>query len=208
MIRKAVRSTNTLVMIHQKKNIPSLIGRMISTHSVNREQSLGQTDKFKPPDDEQYLRSYAVNGFSKDSRSDMIISHPKNPDVSFKIEFSQTNKDKMLSPLQYSLGSLAGCEVATLRFLAKQMGLHVGSVEHKKVEGWLDVRGYGKGDPTIPSHFQRVEIEALVETDATDEQLKLLKERVEHQCPIHSMFKASGCHVNSTWISKTPASNK
>lgn len=145
--------------------------------------------------------SQSITSTQADPTSNIVVSLVNNPSVNFTIEMNKP-KEQSLTPLQVSLGSLAGCEVATMRYLAHQMKLNIGEVTHKRIEGWFDVRGFAKGEQGVPAHFQHVDIEIVVETDATEEQIAVLKERVEVQCPVHSMFRASGCQMNSKWTVK------
>jgi uncharacterized OsmC-like protein len=104
-----------------------------------------------------------------------------------------------VSPLQSALGALAGCEIATARFIAGQMKIKIGSMNFPKVVGWLDVRGYGKGDTSVQLHFQRVDMVCEIETDATQEVIDILKDRVEHQCPVYGLYRAAGVQFNVEW---------
>jgi len=57
--------------------------------------------------------------------------------------------------------------------------------------------------PPVPSHLQKlwgtVTVVVLPAAKETNERLQLLKEQVEHRCPVSSMILASGCKTDVVW---------
>lgn len=171
-------------------------GMLFSTNVPIMEQTVGQGDQTRISNDNKYLRSYNITAaYDTSTNGPLVVQNAKNPQVTFSINLA----DKNMSPLHYTLIALAGCEIATAEFLAKSMGLHLGRIKFNKIEGLIDYRGYVKGDSTVPLHWQIVNMDAEFETNATEEQFNILRERVEKQCPVFGLFKASGCKMNINW---------
>ena len=154
----------------------------------------------------KYMRPFSVVANSEQGAKTVVTSDT-DPQLFCIMDESMKSGGKAegMTPLQNVLGSLAGCEVATARFIAGQMGIQIGAMRFPKIVGWLDVRGFGKGDTSVPLHFQRVDMVCEIETDASEETINILKERVEAQCPVYGLFKAANCRMNIDWqIVKIP----
>ena len=80
--------------------------------------------------------------------------------------------DEAPSPLFYALGSLTSCNQVTAALVAKDLGIRLGKWTFD-IQGDLDTAvlvGGAEGN----ANFDRVEVRATVETDATDEQFATL----------------------------------
>eukprot|EP00741_Cyanophora_paradoxa_P019569 tig00021128_g18891.t1 len=96
--------------------------------------------------------------------------------------------------LDYALGALAACEQSTALDLARQRNINIRSMNFD-MEATLDVRGY-RGVPGVPSQFQTLRSTVLIDADATEEQLRELKELVSERCPLHALFRAAGVKMS------------
>jgi putative redox protein len=105
--------------------------------------------------------------------------------------------DSAPSPLFYALGSLTSCNQVTASLVAKDLGIRLGRWTFD-VRGDLDtavlVGGAGGN-----ANFDRVEVRATVETDASDEQFARLVSETERRCPVTQLFVRSGLEFANHW---------
>ncbi len=93
--------------------------------------------------------------------------------------------DAAQSPGDLILTALGSCQGIMYAALASAMGIELTSCKIK-LSGNLDLHGlFGMGaDKGIPPGFQDIEFESIIESPASDEELKQLVDAVEAQCPI------------------------
>ncbi|MFK7816425.1 MAG: OsmC family protein [Gammaproteobacteria bacterium] len=93
--------------------------------------------------------------------------------------------DMAQSPGDLILTALGTCQGIMYAALASAMGIELTSYK-VKLEGNLDLHGlFGMGvDKGIPPGFQDLSFESIIESPASDEELKQLVDAVEAQCPI------------------------
>ncbi|EAR95075.1 OsmC family protein (macronuclear) [Tetrahymena thermophila SB210] len=112
---------------------------------------------------------------------------------------------KVNQPLYLFLSSLIACEQATGNFIAKQMGITIKNV-HFDIKGERDERGFGHlpitEEPPVTSAFQKIYGTAIVETEASEEQIKQLSEILKIRCPVARMVVQSGCQLDIQWKKK------
>lgn len=112
-------------------------------------------------------------------------------------------QDAAPSPLFYALGALTSCNQVTASLVAKDLGITLGKLEFT-VRGDLDTAvlvGGAEGN----ANFDRVEVTALVESDATPEQFATLEREVDRRCPVSQLFRRSGTEFVTTWTQVEPA---
>lgn len=105
--------------------------------------------------------------------------------------------DSAPSPLFYALGSLTSCNQVTASLVAKDLGVQLGRWTFD-VRGDLDTAvlvGGAEGN----ANFDRVEVRATVETDATPEQFERLVSETERRCPVTQLFRRSGLEFVNDW---------
>jgi len=106
-------------------------------------------------------------------------------------------------PVYMLLSALIGCETATANFVARQMKFRIRDIRFR-LSAWRDERGAIslplEVTDHIPSQLQVVKGEAVVDTDATQEQLTTLGHHVHKRCPIASMLVNSGCKLDISWV--------
>lgn len=93
--------------------------------------------------------------------------------------------DAAQSPGDLILTALGSCQGIMYAALASAMGIELTSLK-VKLSGNLDLHGlFGMGvDKGIPPGFQDISFESIIESPASDEELKQLVNAVEAQCPI------------------------
>ena len=106
-------------------------------------------------------------------------------------------KDAAPSPLFYALGALTSCNQVTASLVAKDLGITLGAWTFD-IQGDLDTAvlvGGADGN----ANFDRVEVRATVQTDATDEQFATLVSETERRCPVTQLYKRSGTEFVNDW---------
>ena len=102
------------------------------------------------------------------------------------------------TPLQTVLGALCGCESVTFNRTAAEMGLEYRGLTFE-AEFRIDVRGrMGKAD--VRPHFQKVRVEARVDTDASDEDLARVVEETERRCPVFNLIRDANVTCEMRWV--------
>jgi putative redox protein len=105
--------------------------------------------------------------------------------------------DSAPSPLFYALGALTSCNQVTASLVAKDLGVRLGAWSFD-IQGDLDTAvlvGGAEGN----ANFDRVEVRATVETDATDEQFATLISETARRCPVTQLFERSGLEFVNDW---------
>ncbi|WP_214368239.1 OsmC family protein [Pseudonocardia sp. H11422] len=105
--------------------------------------------------------------------------------------------DAAPSPLFYALGSLTSCNQVTASLVAKDLGIRLGRWTFE-VKGDLDTAVLVAGAEGN-ANFDRVEVRATVETDATEEQFATLVSETERRCPVSQLFLRSGLEFVNNW---------
>jgi uncharacterized OsmC-like protein len=106
-------------------------------------------------------------------------------------------KDEAPSPLFYALGSLSSCNQVTAALVAKDLGITLGRFTFE-VRGDLDTAvlvGGADGN----ANFDRVEVKATIESDATPEQFATLESETDRRCPVSQLFRRSGTEFVVEW---------
>jgi putative redox protein len=117
--------------------------------------------------------------FNIESASQKVTTQVKAGAHTFYVDEPKNlgGSDKGANPLNTLLGSLAGCENAIANMVAKEMKFNLNGIDFK-IEGVLDPRGL-RGDVSVKQYFQTLTIEALVDTDESDERVQELKEKTD-----------------------------
>jgi putative redox protein len=105
--------------------------------------------------------------------------------------------DSAPSPLFYALGALTSCNQVTASLVAKDLGISLGQWTFD-IQGDLDTAvlvGGAEGN----ANFDKVEVRATVETDATSEQFDTLISETERRCPVTQLYARSGTDLTSEW---------
>lgn len=114
-------------------------------------------------------------------------------------------EDSAPSPLFYALGALTSCNQVTASLVAKDLGVSLGEWSFE-IRGDLDTAvlvGGAEGN----ANFDRVEVRATVQTDASPEQFDRLVSETARRCPVTQLFERSGLEFVNDWTrAELPAS--
>lgn len=105
--------------------------------------------------------------------------------------------DAAPSPLLYALGSLTSCNQVTGALVAKDLGVQLGKWTFD-IQGDLDTAVLA-GGADGNANFDKVEVRATVETDASEEQFATLVAETERRCPVTQLFQRSGLEFVNNW---------
>ena len=97
--------------------------------------------------------------------------------------FGFNGQNKGPKPSELVLAALAACQETTYRIFAEDMGIQIGKIS-VQLRGTQDLRGFMALDEEIPAGFTNIEGKIFIESDATEEDLELLRERVDQHCPV------------------------
>ena len=92
-------------------------------------------------------------------------------------------QNKGPKPSELVLAALAACQETTYRIFAEDMGILIGKIS-VQLRGTQDLRGFMAMDNEIPAGFTKIEGKIFIQSDATEEDLELLRERVDQHCPV------------------------
>lgn len=101
------------------------------------------------------------------------------------------------NPLEYLLGAVSACTSIIINYAAKEQNFRYDGVRFS-AEGTLDPRGF-KGVEGVTTYFQTVNINVILETEESNENILALKETVEKRCPIYNLLKDAGVDVTTDW---------
>mmetsp|Transcript_70362 Transcript_70362/g.141728 ORF Transcript_70362/g.141728 Transcript_70362/m.141728 type:complete len:170 (+) Transcript_70362:72-581(+) len=108
-------------------------------------------------------------------------------------------------PVYLLLAALVGCKQATAMFVARQMKPPVVITSIKfEVKASRDEKGALSLPLAKPleavSRLQQVSGRAMVETQASQEEVDEIGRQVHQRCPIANMMSLSGCDVDVQWV--------
>ena len=128
---------------------------------------------------------------------DAVLARPSAPGYLAGRWWGQLVSDTAPSPLFYALGSLTSCNQVTANLVANDLRIHLGRWTFD-IQGDLDTAvlvGGAEGN----ANFDKVEVRATVETDATSEQFDTLISETERRCPVTQLFQRSGLEFVNNW---------
>ncbi len=105
------------------------------------------------------------------------------------------------NPMQYFIASLASCQNEQSQVVAEELSLNISQVDIM-AEIDLDLSGFMGMSDNSNGSFKNVRLKALVTGEVTNEQVKVLGQKVDDRCPILALLRTSGCTINSTWTKK------
>ena len=97
--------------------------------------------------------------------------------------FGFNGQNKGPKPSELILAALAACQETTYRIFAEDMGIDIGEIS-VKLKGTQDLRGFMALDDETPAGFTDIGGQVFIQSGATDEQLELLRQRVDQHCPV------------------------
>ena len=97
--------------------------------------------------------------------------------------FGFNGQNKGPKPSELVLAALAACQETTYRVFAEDMGIHIGKIS-VQLKGTQDLRGFMALDNKIPAGFTNIEGKIFIQSNANEEELDLLRQRVDQHCPV------------------------
>ncbi len=92
-------------------------------------------------------------------------------------------QNKGPKPSELVLAALAACQETTYRVFAEDMGIPIGKIS-VQLKGTQDLRGFMALDDKIPAGFTNIEGKIFIQSNANEEELDLLRQRVDQHCPV------------------------
>lgn len=102
------------------------------------------------------------------------------------------------NPMETVLSALVACENITAQMIAQEMEFDLRGIDFE-VTAELDPRGI-KGDPSIRTYFEKVEVKAVLKTTESEDRIQALKQAVERRCPAYGMVKAANVEMIDHWV--------
>jgi uncharacterized OsmC-like protein len=107
-------------------------------------------------------------------------------------------KDTAPNPVEYVLVALGSCQEITYRLYADALGIPLTHVS-VKLRGLLDLRGFFDIDQSVRPGYQRIEATVTLDSPASEDDLRRLKEAVDRHCPVLDILR------NPVPVTLTPA---
>jgi uncharacterized OsmC-like protein len=112
------------------------------------------------------------------------------------VEQGGTNRGP--TPLQAVAGALCGCESVTFHRTAEERGFSYRGIAFE-AEYRIDIRGR-MGHRGVRQHFQIVRVEAVVETNESEEAFASMVEETERRCPVFNLIRDAGVRLEVRWL--------
>ncbi|OEH92227.1 OsmC family protein [Bacillus solimangrovi] len=135
-----------------------------------------------------------VSGKSKGMQS---VLNAGNHTITIDEPPNMGGQDSGADPLSTLLSSLAGCENVIANLVAKEINFDLKGIDFDIV-GVLDPRGL-MGDETVKPYFEKVTINAKVDTSESQERIDELQGKVDKRCPVYTTLEAAGIELVPNW---------
>lgn len=103
-----------------------------------------------------------------------------------------------LTPTETLMASLIGCTNVISKRIAHKMGIELGEMDIQ-LSAKFDRRGTML-EEEIDVPFSEVIMDIEIDTDATEEQINMLKIDLAKFCPIAKVLRGSGVNIIENWI--------
>ena len=103
-----------------------------------------------------------------------------------------------LTPTETLMASLIGCTNVISKRIAHKMGIELGEMDIQ-LSAKFDRRGTML-EEEIDVPFSEVTMDIEIDTDATEEQINMLKIDLAKFCPIAKVLRGSGVNIIENWI--------
>ena len=103
-----------------------------------------------------------------------------------------------LTPTETLMASLIGCTNVISKRIAHKMGIELGEMDIQ-----LSAKFNRRGtmlEEEIDVPFSEVKMDIEIDTDATEEQINILKIDLAKFCPIAKVLRGSGVNIIENWI--------
>jgi uncharacterized OsmC-like protein len=96
------------------------------------------------------------------------------------------------------LGALCGCEAVTFGRTAKEFDFAYRGITFES-EFTIDIRGR-LGVRSVVPHFRTVRVQAVVDTEESEDRLRAVVEETEARCPVFNLLKDAKVNVEMLWV--------
>lgn len=103
-----------------------------------------------------------------------------------------------LTPTETLMASLIGCTNVISKRIAHKMGIELGEMDIQ-LSAKFDRRGTML-EEEIDVPFSEVTMDIEIDTDATEEEINMLKIDLAKFCPIAKVLRGSGVNIIENWI--------
>ncbi len=110
-------------------------------------------------------------------------------------------KDRHPSPMSYVFASLISCSQVTAQHVAKEFNIELNSFEFD-LKANLDTVILSTGAMEGNPNFQNVDVNIIVETNASKDDFQNFSKETERRCPLYQLFAKSGSSINYNWVIK------
>ena len=110
--------------------------------------------------------------------------------------------DEAANPIEYLLGSLAGCVSVVVETVAGELDVPVAAFE-SHATGTLDIRGF-LGTADVSPHFQQLTLTLALTTSVPEAELADLKDQVRRRCPLLNLLTDAGIDLREVWVVRRP----
>ena len=114
------------------------------------------------------------------------------------VERGGTNEG--FAPTEFFLAALVACSNVVSHKIAKKNGIQLGSLDISLDAGFNRLGVTLQEEVDLPFPDIKLRIEAT--TDATPEQLEILKNDLPKYCPVSKMFEQAGTRIETEWTVK------
>ena len=105
------------------------------------------------------------------------------------------------NPMQYFIASLAGCQNEQAQVVAEELSLNIEQI-NIDTEIDLDLSGFMGMSDNSNGSYKSVRLNAIVQGNISEEQVKTLGDKVDARCPILALLRTSNCNIESNWSKK------
>ncbi|MFA9516264.1 OsmC family protein [Halopenitus sp. H-Gu1] len=129
----------------------------------------------------EHLHKFAVEARSESSTKAVVETR----DFEFVVDEPEPlgGTDEGPNPVEYLLGSWAGCLNVVANLVAQERDITIDSLEIS-IEGDLDPRAFQGVSDEERAGYQEIRVRIDAETDADEEELQEWIEAVERRCPV------------------------
>jgi len=150
--------------------------------------------------DNSHLETFKAQAKGVKWPTEVIIT-----DTEWKMQLDEPIEDGGLNsgpnPMQYFIASLGGCQNEQAQVVAEELSLNIEQID-MNLEVDLDLSGFMGMSDNSDGSYKMVRLDAAVSGEVSEEQVKILGEKVDARCPILALLRTSGCKIESSWSKK------
>ena len=105
------------------------------------------------------------------------------------------------NPMQCFTASLVGCQNGQAQVVAEELSLNIEQI-NININIEIDLSGFMGTSDNSNGNYKNVRLDTKVKGQVTDEQIKILGQKVDARCPILGLLRTSGCKIDSHWSKK------